>query len=93
MTTSSVHPFCAPDASWTELHLEQKGMLAICPALPSSNLPVGQALIIDEAEDHLLVTLDDLLTAWKHTLPGENFFALVHEQDFSNLADGVPRVH
>lgn len=93
MPTSPVYPHVAPDAHWTEMHMEQGGMLAVCPALPTSNLPVGQALIIEQEDDNSVVSLDDLLAAWSGLIAGENLFALVHAQDFTALSDRVPRLN
>lgn len=92
MTTSASPILCAPDAEWTELRMEGRGMLALCPTAEGAPIRPGEALLVDEHDDEgfTRATLADVLDDWIDTSPSDAIFAFVHPRDFAQIA---PRLH
>jgi len=88
MTTSSAELLCAPDAEWTELSMEGRGLLHVCPVVDGAPVSPGEVLLPDEDEDegYARAELSEVLDDWIDSEPHEAIYALVHPTDFAQLA-------
>lgn len=88
MTADSSASLCDPDAAWTELSMEGRGLLHVCPVLATAPVEQGQALLPNDDEDDGFgrAELTDVLADWLDSEPGDAIFALVHPTDFAILA-------
>ena len=88
MTASSDELLCAPDAEWTELSIEGRGLLHVCPVVQGAPVQPGEVLLPDEDgnEGYARAELTDVLDDWIDSEPHEEIYALVHPTDFATLA-------
>lgn len=91
MTAATDEYLCAPDAEWTELSMEGRGLLHLCAVVEGAPVEPGEALLPDEDEDDgfARAELSDVLDDWIDSAPHEAIYALVHPTDFAKIARRV----
>jgi hypothetical protein len=88
MTIDPSPKLCAPDAEWTQLTMEGKGMLFVCPVVDDAPVGSGEALLPDddEPEGFERTQLATVLSDWVASAPDQAIYVLVHPSDFAFLA-------